>query len=133
MMIKKLRKQFVQNIAEVTCTEIEWAIRHGIVSASAGDDESPISSPIYEDSYDASSRDYDIWKQLLVVRSLHDSGGSTTLVFEDVAEIASAFGYPEDMNELIYYMPTQEEGSEDKLIKKIVEYASSLDRKGSDT
>jgi hypothetical protein len=126
-MIKKLAKPFVQMLASVPSSEIAWAMGRGIVGTSTDDEVNSLNSPVYDDEYDVSSPRYDIWKRLLTARSIQDHGKDIRSIFEEVAEIAVAFGYPDDMNELIYYMPATGESSEETLMKRILEYAS-LDR-----
>jgi hypothetical protein len=124
-MIKKIAKHFVQTLADVPSSEIAWAIEKGIVARSIEDEANDLDYPIYDEAYDLSSSRYDVWKHLLTARVVREQGQNMRNVFEEVAEIAAAFGYPEDMNELIYYMPTIEENSEETLMKRILAYAGT--------
>jgi hypothetical protein len=122
-MIKKLNSQFFKGIVDIPCEEIAWAIEKGIVSNSDNDNSDFVSYPIYDDDYNISLPNYDIWKRLLVLRAVRDFQQDPQQLFEEVAEIAVAFGYPSDMNNLIYYMPAEEGGSEEVLMKRIMEYS----------
>lgn len=128
MMIKKLAKRFVETQADVPISEIAWAAERGLVATSANEENSSLIYPIYDDKYDVSSSQYDVWKRLLVARSLCELRPHPRRLFEEVADIAVAFGYPEDMKELIYFMPTSEESSEEILLNRIVEYANMARR-----
>jgi hypothetical protein len=126
MMIKKLTKELVQTLADVPNSEIAWAAERGMLSTIEGDEESYIAYPIYDDEYDVTSSRYKIWKQIFVARTLRELWGCPRRIFEDVADIAVAFGYPEDMRNLIYFMPAEGEASEETLLARIVNYVSAL-------
>jgi hypothetical protein len=123
MMIKKLNKQFVETHADLPPSEIAWAAKRGLVATSADDENTSLAYPIYDDKYDISSSRYDVWKRLFIARILRDLRQEPRRLFEEVADVAVAFGYPEDMKELVYFMPATGEGSEEILLKRIVKFA----------
>jgi hypothetical protein len=124
-MVGRISRSELATLTSLTPAQVAEGIRLGFVREDS-EKEAEIDYPLYSSVFVSNKKAFDLWKYILVRKAYDKFSDKYDELFKEVSDIAVAFDYPDDVNDLIYFMPSSEdESSPKRLREKIASYVRS--------